>query len=246
MAKLERENVPFTQVANAVLNDQNISWGAKGLFSYLFSKPEDWDFSSERIERDGKKGEIVNGKKERSDGNKKSIQKMLKELEMNGYLTRKKQPDGRMNYKLRFSQQKPLSLKGTLGDEKPVSLKGSLPLSLSAFKGGISNKDTITNKDTTNNKEIIFLFEEKLQDMEKNTGSYLDVIATYIREKGIICENSKQLSNIINRWCRTAKLIEGAYTAKQVFDAIDFVKSESRRSEYDWGLETVYKKLTNK
>lgn len=75
MAKIERENVPFTQVANAVLNDNSISFEVKGIFAYLFSKPENWNFSAERIAFDSKESKGV-------------IQRILRELEEAGYLTR--------------------------------------------------------------------------------------------------------------------------------------------------------------
>jgi hypothetical protein len=93
-----------------------------------------------------------------------------------------------------------------------------------------------------------WILEEKLQDMEKKEGSYLDFIASFIREKPVKIENSKQLSVVITRYCRVAKQLEGAYTSKQVFDAIDAVKKDNERrridDKVDWTLDTVLKKLT--
>ena len=89
----EKEKIPFTQVANSILNDKNLSWEAKGLFGYLYSKPENWNFSSERISSDSKNG---------IDKTKTT----LKELEDNGYLIRKRKGDGRMIYRLYFKKPK--------------------------------------------------------------------------------------------------------------------------------------------
>lgn len=85
-----KEKVPFTQVANCVLNDSRLSWKAKGIFSYLYSKPDDWDFSAMRIQDDS------------SDGYKPLISG-IKELEEFGYLTRKKSPDGKTHYFISYN-----------------------------------------------------------------------------------------------------------------------------------------------
>lgn len=76
MPKLKVSN-RFGIIPNALLNDPNISWKAKGLFWYLQSKPDDWDFAVARI------------CKEANDGEKATIS-WIKELEHAGYLKRNK------------------------------------------------------------------------------------------------------------------------------------------------------------
>lgn len=71
----------FTAVPNFVSNDQRLSWKAKGIFLYLASKPNDWQFYMNEI------------KKNATDG-KTSLQTGIKELEELGYLIRKKSVDG--------------------------------------------------------------------------------------------------------------------------------------------------------
>jgi len=82
---LKKQDIGFAQIKNEVLHDQNLSWKAKGLFAYLYSKPDDWDFSMWRIKEDS------------TDG-KESTRIGLKELEDNGYLQRIRKNDGRMEY----------------------------------------------------------------------------------------------------------------------------------------------------
>lgn len=114
-----------------------------------------------------------------------------------------------------------------------------------------------TNKNIKNNKKYIadvpsapWCLEEKLQDMEKTPNSYLDIIATFIREKPVKIENSKQLSNVISRYCRIAKKMEGAYTNKQIFSVAERIKKDNEmkkrkgQEEIDYSLETFYKYLT--
>lgn len=60
---------------NELLCNREVSAKAKGLYAYIQSKPDDWDFSAERIAlemRDGRDG----------------IQAGLRELETSGYLVR--------------------------------------------------------------------------------------------------------------------------------------------------------------
>lgn len=94
--------------------------------------------------------------------------------------------------------------------------------------------------------------EQRLQQMESVEGSALDIIATYIRQKPVNIENSKQLSLVIGRFIRIARASEGAYTNEQIFNAIDELKFENENKkrrgepEIDWTVETIIKKLIKK
>lgn len=123
--------VPFTQIANSVLNDKRLSLKAKGLFSYLYSKPDGWDFSSKRIALQSTDGEA-------------SVLSGLKELEECGYLVRVKQSDGRMDYQLNFTvepnRENPKQGKSQTGKTAPISNKDILVIK------NISNKDIATRQ----------------------------------------------------------------------------------------------------
>jgi hypothetical protein len=83
--KLKKGEVPFTIIANVIFKDKRLSLKAKGLFGYIYSKPNDWDFAVKRIAL------------ECSDGIR-SINKGMKELEKFGFLKRNKKADGRVEY----------------------------------------------------------------------------------------------------------------------------------------------------
>ena len=51
-ATIKKYKVSFTQVSNIVLNDPNLSLRAKGLYAYLFSKPDGWEFHPDIIAKD--------------------------------------------------------------------------------------------------------------------------------------------------------------------------------------------------
>lgn len=75
MNKLKHRN-PFTAVPNALLNDSELSFKAKGIYSYLYSKPDGWVFYNDAI------------LKETTDG-LNSFQSGIKELIKANWLTKR-------------------------------------------------------------------------------------------------------------------------------------------------------------
>lgn len=65
----------FTQISNYILCDNKISLGAKGLYAYLFSKPDNWQFFYSIIMTETKES-------------KDKIRNYLKELIDNGYIVK--------------------------------------------------------------------------------------------------------------------------------------------------------------
>jgi len=84
--KIEK-NKNYTIMSNYHLRDKNLSYKAKGLLSFMLSLPEDWDYSI--------KGLVLISKE-----NSKAIRSILKELEENGYLIRKRKhlDNGKFTY----------------------------------------------------------------------------------------------------------------------------------------------------
>ena len=76
MDYIKKYKVNFTQVSNTVLNDSRLSLKAKGLYAYLFSKPENWVFHVSVMEKELKES-------------KGQIYTTLKELIQFGYIERK-------------------------------------------------------------------------------------------------------------------------------------------------------------
>ena len=76
----------FTTVDNSVLNDTNLSWKAKGLFVYLWSQADEWDFYETEVT------------KHSIDG-LSSLRSGLKELELQGYLKRQRVRDKQGKFK---------------------------------------------------------------------------------------------------------------------------------------------------
>lgn len=112
---MEKEGIPFTMVANSVLGDKSLSFKAKGLFAYIYSKPNGWDFAYRRICQDS------------TDG-KESVLKGLQELAKSGYLTRKRLKTGKVTYNINY-------------DLKAKARFSHLGKSQAPIIGLISNKD---------------------------------------------------------------------------------------------------------
>ena len=74
----------FTVVPNAIFNDDRVSLGAKGLLGYLLSRPGNWDVRHDQLQH-------------KLDIGRKMLSKLLKELEVAGYLERDEE-QGRDEY----------------------------------------------------------------------------------------------------------------------------------------------------
>ena len=70
----KREN-PYAQIDKTVLNDQRLSWKAKGLMAFLLSKPDNWEINVQNLIRQS------------TDG-KEAVYSGIKELGNFGYIVR--------------------------------------------------------------------------------------------------------------------------------------------------------------
>lgn len=114
MVKIKKkQNETFTIVSNKVIKDDKLSFKARGLFIYLWSQPENWDYYET---------EVV---KHTTDG-LASLKSGLKELENNGYLKRYRNRDESGQLK---ESVWTLSEYGDLRtDVKPVNISDDIPL----------------------------------------------------------------------------------------------------------------------
>lgn len=134
-----KQNIPFTQVANGVLYDKKLSLGAKTVYAFMYSKPENWQFSAYRIAQELCVTEPT-------------ILKHLRELKEFGYLLSQKLPNGRMLYKIVFPPIEPDTSIFSEG-EKPNTKKATLKKSHPEKSSPISNKEIIVISKTSNNTE---------------------------------------------------------------------------------------------
>lgn len=105
--KVKRFKTGFTQTPNQVLQSKYLSWKAKGIYSYMLSKPADWDFAAERM-------------CEESDDEATSTRTGIRELINYGVLKKKKLKSGRVSYEL-FAKVESHQRKSQVGKTSTIS-----------------------------------------------------------------------------------------------------------------------------
>lgn len=126
----------FTQISNAVLNDNELTLEEKGLFCYLFSKPDGWEFHYSVMRKE---------LKEKSD---KTVRKVLNSLVEKGYITKKQvnNPNGQFGgIDIEFTDK---AFSVTEGKNADAS---NLPVG----KNGDSSNLPPNNTNTINNTDLL-------------------------------------------------------------------------------------------
>ena len=144
----------FTQFSNLLINDDEISYKAKGIFLYLWSKPDGWTV---RIKDLIKKTE---GVREGRD----TIYAGLKELELGGYLSKYNIHENGKIKKIDYR----LCDSGNIDDNVDVeSVESLLPAKPDTVKPDTVNppysKERIVNKERINSKSQKLYFEDKVK-----------------------------------------------------------------------------------
>ena len=138
--RIRKRKNPFSQIPNALLNDSRISFKAKGLYAYMYSKPDNWNFTIKSIASQNKDGID-------------SVSSALKELKQYGWVEYEKHSDGTGSYYLLDELPK---------TENPNQENPNQGFPNKGKSMCINNKDTTNNKDT-NNKDLYT--RERLQDI---------------------------------------------------------------------------------
>lgn len=157
MARLIKPVAHFTQVSNHILTNSKVSLKAKGLYCYLLSKADNYQFSSDRIANECKE-------------DRKAILSGLNELEDQKYLLRCKNTDGTVDHILfNDPSEYPLQV------EEPQSAFGTMDVNTpqSAF-GTVAKRDSNNNTDSLNNTNTLSLEKQILEKIEeiKNNPMY--------------------------------------------------------------------------
>ena len=85
---LNEEHAEYAKIPMSLMHRSDISAKAKAVFAYMTSKPANYQFASKRIAKHFKEGY-------------RSILSAISELEITGYISKQKKPDGRMVYELK-------------------------------------------------------------------------------------------------------------------------------------------------
>jgi len=99
------------------------------------------------------------------------------------------------------------------------------------------------HKDTERSSDSPFVLKEYLTKMQTDPKRHVRLISYFILRKELEPSSVAEVGEIIRRWSRTAIKVSETYTKVKISKAIDICIE--KHSDIDWGLDTVYKKLTN-
>ena len=235
--KIKKITQNFAQVPNEVSNCKKLSWKAKGIFLYIQSKPDDWDFNSIRMSQDSTDGR---------DGTRSGIKELIEQ----GFLLPHRNKDGTMDYECFIPQtEKASDGKAVRRESRPLSNKEELTkkeykqisyaVPSETAKGG-QNKHPLRNPN-----ELLPGMTELVDELDRDKRRHIGIIALYLdyRKKFLApkLKTRGQLNQFIRRHSRAASSLT-VYDDGQIQDA--FKQVERKYKDIDWSLETVLKELT--
>lgn len=157
----------YGTIPNDLLNSVEISFKAKGLYAYIQSKPDSWEFSAERIAKQVKEGlpSIISG---------------LKELETFGYLVRHRYQNNRgfwiVDYLLYEIPNEENLVPGNPQQENPTIGKptniSNIDFSKQEDNNTTNNKERVVNENLVSFWDRLEMFEEKLGTEKENFYGY--------------------------------------------------------------------------
>ena len=157
MNKIKKKESSFTQVSNSFLRDNNISFKAKGLFCYMFSMSENWNFTLQSIATQQKDG-------------LDSVKSAMDELKQYGYISYEKHSNGSGTYFLNDEPnvENPNVENPNLGKSTPIKKKNldknknnSYDIFLEYLKSKCKYKSKITK--TKEGKDLFNQIQDKKQ-----------------------------------------------------------------------------------
>lgn len=191
MARIKKIKIKgFTIIDNDVINDDRMHLKALGLFAYMWSKPDDWQFYVSEIASHFKDGESA-------------VSSAMKELMTLGYLKRtQNRKDGRFSnydYVLRELPKRENQGSAPKGDftkpEKPIPKK-TKPENQGLLNTDHTNTDH-TNKDDDQPVEDAFNLAQ-LAGINVNSGLNLPVFTDYINRLGneLVCYAVRRTNDV--------------------------------------------------
>lgn len=185
MSRLHKPEINFTQVSNQILTNAEVSLKAKGLYVYLVSKPDNYDFSAKRIAKECKE-------------NYTTILGVLNELEERKYLLRKKYGDGTIDYYL-FNEPKEHPNSANLQEDSKLENPTQEPKLQSPTLQPISNTTSSTKKDTS---EIETTFPQPVDNWQpkQNSLTAIKLSCRNMTENDILAEVQRFKLHFEENW----------------------------------------------
>lgn len=171
---LKKDELPYAQITNDILNSKEISLKAKGLYAYMYSKPNQWNFTIKSMASQLKDG---------SD----SIKSALQELKSFGWISYSKHQNGTGTYHIHIEPKVE-----NPNEENPYKGK-STP---------ISNKDIPIKKDNYKvDAETVYSHYIKLLKASSSKQRSINNIAKWLKEYNTddLIKSIHNYNNVANR-----------------------------------------------
>ena len=163
----------YGTIPNDLLNSSDISFKAKGLYAYIQSKPENWEFSAERISKQVKEG-------------LPSVVSALKELETFGYLVRKRYQNNRGFWVVDYLLYE-IPIEENLHTGNPIQENPIIGNTTNYSNKDFSKKDNniYNNKKEDIVKKQVSSFYERVLEFENLLEGELENFYSYWNEKSL-------------------------------------------------------------
>ncbi|NBT51696.1 MAG: hypothetical protein EBT12_09120 [Marivivens sp.] len=229
MNRIKHKN-PFTAVPNAVLNDLRITFKAKGIYSYLFSKPDGWVFYNQAILNETAEGIT-------------SFQSGIKELVKNGWL--KKQQLILRNGQFGGNEYELMTELPTIENIHTVTPKKSkAPLENPGTENPVTDNPVTENILTykeINNKEINKIKSNSINTITKKKSNHYELVLEswniFAKEFGL--SEIRQLTTKRINGIK-ARQRENGFNIQEIFDCIEEspfllgTNGNDWKADFDW------------
>lgn len=142
---IKKSKIPFTQISNKLLNDDRISLKAKGIYAYMYSKTDDWNFTIKSMSK-----QLLEGMR--------SISSALSELKQYGWVSYEKNNDGSGVYHFHIEPELQNDDLGNPNVQNPNLRNRNL-----------RKRNPINNIDNTNNKDCYNSDSTKIEEGDLNS-----------------------------------------------------------------------------
>ena len=133
------DSIPYAQISNAILRNKDLSLKAKGLYGFMYSMADGWNFTASSMASQLKES-------------RKSILLIMKELKEFGLIEYEKLKSGKGIYTI-YSDINPVNKPKSRNDTLPENSQS--PETTPCQNDTVSKEDCIKNKDTIKNQDFI-------------------------------------------------------------------------------------------
>jgi hypothetical protein len=210
-------------VPNDILNNTKLTFKAKGLWVYIQSKPDGWQFSARRMagqSKDGRDG-VLSGLRELVDAGL---------LEYHRY----KDDKGQWRHFYTLREKPPHTRPLYPRPENPDAVMPDVLVKK-------NQKTRNSKKEESAKGEIPIDLDEEIKLLESSERRDENIVALYLDKKRPDLRTKAQLGVAVRRHLRAAKQLEG-FTNAQILKGVD--RAEAEYKEVGWTLETIVKILT--